>query len=290
MRYRPFAQSGVAISTLCMVLDGARTDRVAESWRDLAHAAFEQGINAFEVRRPTDALLAGFAVAVEAVRRQLLFVALRLDPDLEARQVAAWTQGAVERARIGELNLLVADAEAGDDMAAAMRALKDGGLCHRVGLAGGSERLAEPVRDGVCDAVVAPFNLLSGWTDRNLVRLALEQQMGVIACDPCPDRLDELVEAGENHAKHGLFHRAHQPLAAAGTYAFLRTTPGWSEEQICLAYALTEPALASVEVEADDAEHLAHLAEAADRDLPSAVSAQIEMARFSAEKTAAARG
>ena len=56
-----------------------------------------------------------------------------------------------------------------------------------------------------------------------------------------------------------IFHRGAQalvptpkgranPLAGAGTYAFLENTRGWKSEEICLAYALTEPCLASVQI------------------------------------------
>jgi aryl-alcohol dehydrogenase-like predicted oxidoreductase len=85
--------------------------------------------------------------------------------------------------------------------------------------------------------------------------------------------------------KPGWFKKP-RPLAGAGTYAFLTATRGWSAEQLCLAYALTEPAVASVLVQVDDREHLTELAATTDRDLPPTVSAQIEMARFSAEADA----
>ena len=144
------------------------------------------------------------------------------------------------------------------------------------------------MQQGGFDAVVTPFNLLSGWRERNLVRTALERQMGVIVCDPCPPSLMALAEDGKQEGKRGWFRRT-EPLAGAGSYAFLLRTPHWTVEQICLGYALTEPAVATVQVEAIGRKHLAALAEVTDRGLPSAVSAQIEMARFSAEREAAGR-
>jgi aryl-alcohol dehydrogenase-like predicted oxidoreductase len=128
--------------------------------------------------------------------------------------------------------------------------------------------------------------MLSSWRDRNLVRKALEEQMmGVIACDPFPTALHGLIDAAEVGTKPGWFKKP-KPLAGAGTYAFLTSTRGWSAEQLSLAYALTEPAVASVLVQVEDRKHLADLALTTDRDLPSTVSAQIEMARFSAEADA----
>ena len=72
-------------------------------------------------------------------------------------------------------------------------------------------------------------------------------------------------------------------LAGAGTYAFLEQTPGWTSEQICLAYALTDVKIATVMVEPRSLEHLEMLAQVADRDMPAGLSAQVEMARFSKE-------
>ena len=58
-------------------------------------------------------------------------------------------------------------------------------------------------------------------------------------------------------------------------------TRNWSPEEICLAYALTEPSLATVQIHAERAERLEALAAIPDREMPPGVSAQIEMARFS---------
>jgi aryl-alcohol dehydrogenase-like predicted oxidoreductase len=171
-----------------------------------------------------------------------------------------------------------------------MLILQDRDFANLLGLAGASDALLPNLDSGLCDGLVLPFNLLSGWRERNLVRLAMERKVGVIARDPAPAAtLDELIDATEEAAKvGGWFKRrpASHRLAGAGTYAFLRSTHGWTEPQICLAYALTEPAVATVQVETTDAAELGHLAEAADRDLPAAVSAQIEMARFSADTEA----
>jgi hypothetical protein len=113
----------------------------------------------------------------------------------------------------------------------------------------------------------------------------MERQMGVIGRDPFPHALEALMESAEQKAKPGWFKKA-PPLAGVGTYAFLGRTHGWTAEQICLAYALTEPSLATVQMPLTDRKHLALLAGVTERDLSSAVSAQIEMARFSADEEA----
>ena len=49
---------------------------------------------------------------------------------------------------------------------------------------------------------------------------------------------------------------------------------------MCLAYALTEPAFASIQLEGWRADLIERMAAVTDRDLPTGVAAQIEMARF----------
>jgi aryl-alcohol dehydrogenase-like predicted oxidoreductase len=290
MRYRPFARSGMAVSALSLKLNGAADEREAKDWRDLMHAAFEEGINTFELVRPSPALLRGFAEASAAVKRQLIFVALRLDPGLEGQDVVDWVDEVLDASGLEEVNLLNLDvAQAATvSVTAALRWMKDEHMAQRLGISGAGELLVDQLPLGIFDAVVTPFNLLSGWRERNLVRWALESQLGVIACDSCPPPLVAMAQNAKQDSKRGWFKRT-EALAGAGSYAFLLRTPGWTVEQICLGYALTEPAVASVQVEAQGRQHLASLAEVTDRGLPSAVSAQIEMARFSAERETGGR-
>ena len=82
--------------------------------------------------------------------------------------------------------------------------------------------------------------------------------------------------------RRGLFGLGRKPssLEQVGAYGFLNGAAGWTPRQLCLAYALTEPGLSSMLMEAVDPKELEGLAEAAERDLPVGVPAQIEMARF----------
>jgi aryl-alcohol dehydrogenase-like predicted oxidoreductase len=290
MRYRPFARTGMAVSALSLRLNGQDDERDVDDWRDLTHAGFEEGVNTFELVRPSPALIRGFGEGVAAVKRSLIFIALRLDPGLDGQGVIDWVDDVLEGTGLEEFNLVSVDLgemQTGTVLAA-MRWMKDEGMAHRLGVAGTGDLLEEAVQLGCFDALITPFNLLSGWRERHLVRVALESQMGVIATDSCPAALTALVDEGKAQGKGGWFRKA-APLGGAGTYAFLGRTPGWNVEQICLGYALTEPAVASVQVETIGRQHLAGLAEVADRGLPSAVSAKIEMARFSAEREAEAR-
>jgi hypothetical protein len=94
--------------------------------------------------------------------------------------------------------------------------------------------------------------------------------------DERPERPSLLTRALAPKPKAG-------PLAGAGTYAFLNNTPGWTSEQICMAYVLSDVSIATIMVDPSSTQHLQDLAAVADREIPLAVSAQVEMARFSAE-------
>jgi hypothetical protein len=136
--------------------------------------------------------------------------------------------------------------------------------------------------------MATPFNSASGWVERNRVRSAVSREMAVIGLDYWPETLREEPK----HSflpKPSLWRRRTDPLADVGGYDFLRNTPGWNAQQICLAYALTEPSLATVQVTAGSPAEVEALAAIAERDLPTGCAAQIEMARFSAQEAAKAK-
>ena len=116
-----------------------------------------------------------------------------------------------------------------------------------------------------------------------MLKAAAQRGMTVIGFGPHIDR----PEAAAPPIVRGLARlmRRGEVKAQAEAYQFLYETPEWSAEQITLAYALTEPGLASILVEAKDAKALDALATVVERELPAGVAAQIEMARFAAGAT-----
>jgi aryl-alcohol dehydrogenase-like predicted oxidoreductase len=290
MRYRPFGRSGIAVSALSLTLSGEGDRRKSSDWLALIHSALEQGVNAFEISRPSPALLSGFAEGIAAVRRALLFVGLRVDPEMSGRKLDGWVSEVIAAGGLSQINLFTIDAaspEFEEALAAGLR-LKDLDQVRRLAVAGTGELLVDHVEDPLFDALVMPFGLMSGWRDRNLVRTALERQMGVMSYDPCPAQLTEIVKEEKKQAKAGWFKRP-DPLSVVGSHTFLQTTPGWTAEQICLAHALTEPAITTVQMPVKDLEHLADLAAVPERSLPAQISAQIEMSHFTGERTARTR-
>ncbi len=274
MRYRPFgATYGMAVSAVSLRLED-RSRRSARAWRDLLEGAMGAGVNCFEISGDSDGLIGGLAEALALVERRLVFLSwnapARSDLEHSARTL-------MDRLAVDHLDLVIAPDREGLEAA---RLMKQSRLARLIGYGGTEETADEAVTLPGLDAVVAPYSLMAGWKERNRLKAASARNMAVIAYDIWPEVLQE--PRGPTLVPRGLFRRK-AAKAAHDAYGFLRHTHGWSPEQICLAYALTEPAVTTARFDADDLERVLSLASVPERDLPTGVAAQIEMARFSAE-------
>lgn len=295
MRYRPFGSAGVAVSAISLRLEDQPRLRGAD-WRKLIFAALESGINSFEIDGVSPALIEGATEAFSTVERRLLFIGWRLrgasDRALRAQAVHDMIDQALDRTGLGHLDLATLDDPDKNAFPAEtleqLKALRGARLIRLLGVAGAGENFDAYVASGQFEAMATPFNLASGWVERNRVRAAMTREMAVIGQDYWPDVLHE--ESKHTFLpKPSLWRRRTDPLADVGGYDFLRNTPGWNAQQICLAYALTEPSLATVQVTASSPAEIEALATMAERDLPTGCAAQIEMARFSAQEAAKAK-
>jgi len=295
MRYRPFGSAGVAVSAITLRLEDEPRLRGAD-WRKLIFAALESGINSFEIDGVSSALIEGAAEAFSTVERRLLFIGWRLrgslDRALKAQAVHDMIDQALDRTGLGHLDLATLDDPDANAFPAEtleqLKALRGARLIRLLGVAGAGDKFDAYVASGQFEAMTTPFNLASGWVERNRVRSAVGREMAVIGLDYWPETLREAHRASFL-PKPSLWRRKTDPLADVGGYDFLRNTPGWNAQQICLAYALTEPSLASVQVTASSPAEIEALAAITERDLPTGCAAQIEMARFSAQEAAKAK-
>jgi len=295
VRYRPFGSAGVAVSAITLRLEDQPRLRSAD-WRKLIFAALESGINSFEIDGVSSALIEGAAEAFSTVERRLLFIGWRLrgslDRALKAQAVHDMIDQALDRTGLGHLDLATLDDPDANAFPAEtleqLKALRGARLIRLLGVAGAGDKFDAYVASGQFEAMTTPFNLASGWVERNRVRAAVGREMAVIGLDYWPEALREAHRA-TFLPKPSLWRRKTDPLADVGGYDFLRNTPGWNAQQICLAYALTEPSLASVQVTAGSPAEVEALAAITERDLPTGCAAQIEMARFSAQEAAKAK-
>ncbi len=281
MRYRPFGNSGMAASVVSLRL-GA--ERAREAHR-LVLAGLEAGINTFEIDGAAPALLAGASGALAAIDRRLVFVSWRLDVrGLTAEAVGARLVDMLEHGGFDHLDLLLLsgfEGRPGLEMLSGLKDLQSSRLVRMLGIAGDEDDVDDYIATGAFDALATSYNVSSGWKARNRLKSAAARDMAVIACDPYPAALAE-AKAASPGRRAGLFRPRAHPLKGIGGYRFLEDTPGWTAEDICIAYAMTEPAVTTIQIDADNPARIHALADLPERDLPAGVAAQIEMARFSA--------
>ncbi len=281
MRYRPLGARGQVVSAISLVLAPGGERRSAGDWVSLIYAALECGISGFEIRAMDAALGEGIAHALGGVDRRMVFVAMRTPgrrgKTLSLEEVGKHVKDALTRTRLGHLDAVLLH-EPSALKAASLRelaALKSAGVVRALGVAGDGEGIDALIADGALDVLATGYSLLSGWAERRRVRDAVASDMAVLGYGAYPrEQLGPLLERRTKD-------RAN-PLAGMGGYGFLESTRDWTAEQLCLAYVLTEPSLATALVNPQSIDHLEQLASVADRDLPSGAAAQIEMARFSA--------
>ena len=295
MRYRPFGNSGMTVSAITLRLSDQSRLRASE-WRALVFAAIENGVNSFQIDGSSPALLQGAAEAFASVERHLLFLTWRLRDEAEqlTRDVVDnMMAAAFDELGLDYLDLVLLNNPLGPELppsaSAALRTLHEGRAIRGLGVASRGEVSSALMNSGLVTALSSPFNLSSGWAERNRVRAAIGQDLAVIWEDFWPQALRE-INSKPLFQKPSLWRRRSDPLADVGGYEFLTGTQGWSAEDICLGYALTEPSLSTVQITADTKAEVERLAAVVERDLPNGVCAQIEMARFSAQERERAAG
>ena len=288
MRSRPFGATGIAVSALTLRLADSSRLR-ASDWRALVFTALENGINSFQIDGDAPEMLQGVGEAFASVERRLLFLTWRVRQDsnqLGQQTLDGLRRWAYEGLGLDYLDLLlINDPQASSlpmNFEAGLQALWSARALGGLGIASRGDIHPGLLANGLVTAVSSPYNLSSGWAERHRIRLASQNNFAVIGEDFWPQALRELADQAPR--RPSFWQRRTDPLADVGGYEFLSKTPGWSGEDICLGYALTEPSLATVRITADTRQEVERLAEVVERDLPTGVCAQIEMARFSAQE------
>jgi hypothetical protein len=284
----------MAVSALTLRLaDSARLR--ANDWRSLVFTALENGINSFQVEGDSPELLKGAGEAFASVERRLLFLTWRVRGDsgsLGQQAVDSLLGSAFDGLGLNYVDLVLINDPLGPALPAAfdagLRSLHESRAIKGIGIASRGDIDPRLLKSGLVTAVSSPFNLSSGWAERHRIRHASTHDFAVIGEDFWPQALRE--SGGVAAPKPSLWRRRTDPLADFGGYEFLHNTPSWNAEEICLGYALTEPSLATVRVTAGNRAEVERLAAVVERDLPTGVCAQIEMARFSAQEREKAAG
>jgi aryl-alcohol dehydrogenase-like predicted oxidoreductase len=303
MRYRPFGSSGSAVSVLTLGLGRQALSRGSGAAEDLIFAALEQGINSYVLQTSDPVLAEVVGHALANVDRKLLNVTLTLgtgdgrrgsERDFSAEGMTGAIDRALHISGLGWFDTAILDQPAEEELAqSSLQALKALRATERVkllGVSGGDVVMDAYVSTGAFDVLMTPFHVYSDWRVQSRVRAAREQDMAIMTYNYFPRELHTPKDTASLHAskqKKGFFgfgsggRGKNDPLAGAGTFAFLHQTPNWTAQAICLGHAMTNPSIASVVVHANNPEELAMLATVPERDMPPGLSAQIEMARIS---------
>ncbi|MDQ0462436.1 aryl-alcohol dehydrogenase-like predicted oxidoreductase [Caulobacter ginsengisoli] len=291
MRYRPFGNSGTAVSVISLLLQD-HTRLKATDWRALLFCALEHGINCFEIAGASPALMEGVGEALGAIDRHLIFVSWRAPPGQPGEALSRHVEGLLTRTGLHHLNLVVVEDPAVNlpaDGLEALKAIRSARLTRMLGISGDDDSIDDFICSGAFEALCTGYNLSSGWKERNRLKLASKYDMAVIGHEAWPEALREPKGGGLLPKLGFLSGKKPTETAFNGGYRFLEETPTWTPEEICLAYALTEPSLSTVQVVVERQDEIERLAGVPERDLPTAVAAQIEMARFAAVKPPEAR-
>ena len=293
MRYRPFGRSGLALSTIGLHLPWHVLTKNRGLTEKLLTTALENGINTYHFETADPKTLAAIADIFSVVERRLLFISIGAcdaATDGMTYELAALKdrlRGAIKDSGLMWLDLVLFD-KAGttqlpDNSYDFVKTLQRSKMLRYVGARAQTSDMAGLIDSRRFDVLRTGFDIDSTWDKRRQIDSAIAHEMAVFAEDTFPDTYRKASDLIPQEAKRGWFGaKAKNPLAGAGTYAFLHQTPDWTPEELCLGYALSQPSLSCIYVTADTPAHLEALAQVPERHLPSSVPAQIEMARFAA--------
>ncbi|MBX9802468.1 MAG: aldo/keto reductase [Caulobacteraceae bacterium] len=306
MRYRPFGLAGQAVSCLTLSLGARDIAGGAEAGRELVYSALEAGINSYRLETADPVLAEVLGEALRHVDRKLVQVSLTLGAgdgrrgsqrDFSAQGITASIDRALHTSGLGWFDLAILD-EPGDhelpqSTLNALKALRATERVRLLGISGDSGVMDTYVSTGAFDVLATPFHVNASWQVRARLRAASEGDMAIFVYGYFPDSLNIAKRPAVAPApKKGLFgfgggpKATEAPQTLTGHFAFLHRTNNWSAEAICLAYALMDPSVSSVMIEASDVERLNTLSLVPDRDMPPGLAAQIEMARVAGAKAA----
>lgn len=298
MRYRPLGQSGKTLSCLGLILGPDLFRRGRAHVQKLIFSALENGINTYHFDCSHPELLSAAAEAFEGVERKLLFLSVNAHTDQSGDPAADYAlkplrerlKAIVQDYGFGHIDLLMFHANGFDKIPEPswvfLKNLRESGYIVHLGASANTDRIRAVVDHGGFGVLRTVFDLDTNWDKRHLLDHAIAQGMTIIGHDFFPAAYWKASDTVPKGARRGWFGlKPADPLAGSGTYAFLHQTHGWSAEELCLSYSLSQPTLSTVLIAPETPEQLALLAEVSERNMPPSVPAQIEMARFSAQNT-----
>ncbi|MFN3354205.1 MAG: aldo/keto reductase, partial [Brevundimonas sp.] len=296
----PFGRTGAAISSLTVKLGAAAIMRGPDYTRQLIFQALEGGVNAYALETADPVLAEIVGDALSAVDRELVSVILTLgagdgrrgsERDFSPEGLTHAIDRVLHVSGLGWIDVALLDQPGEDELPQlalqALKAQRSSGRAKMLGVAGDGPVMDAYVSTGAFDVLITPYHVNSSWQVRARMREARERDMAVLAVGFYPDAIARRARTSPAAApqKRGLFGFGAGKVEApteqrpSDSFAFLHHIQGWTAEQLCLAFALTDPSIGSAVVDIDTPERLMALIDTPERDLPAGLAAQIEMAR-----------
>lgn len=293
MRYRPFGRSGLALSTVGLHLSREKLNKNYGLLQKLITTALENGINTYHFDTIEPKMLQAAAEVFAVVERKLLFVSVGAQEPGPNADPAAYALPALKerlRAAIKDSGLtwldLLVFSEDGvallpEDSLHFVKSLQRSKMLRYIAVEAETAAMQTLIRSGHFDVIKTSYDIDSTWEKRRQIDEAISREMNVMGSRFFPEAYRKASDLIPPEARRGWFGAKPQnPLAGAGTHAFLHQTADWTPEELCLGYALSQPGLACIFLEPDNCDHLERLASVPERHMPPSVPAQIEMARF----------
>ena len=277
MRYRSFGDRMATVSAITLRLDATRRKGHAVDWRSFVFAALESGVNAFEIGHTSVPMLVGVAEAFAAVERRLFLVSWRTTLSGGAVETARRVGDLAESLGLAQIDLLTIELDGPLRDPGVLSDLRQTEVARFLTVAGPASVIDDAIAGGPFDGVVMASDPTGGWNNRNRIRAAASRGMGVIAVDVGL----EIGVTDEPPPRNGLLDLFRPRPAPPPAPSFRIQVPGWTEQEIAVAHALTDTAISTIMVQPACSATLEGLAHAVERDLPAGAQAQIEMARFS---------
>jgi aryl-alcohol dehydrogenase-like predicted oxidoreductase len=278
MRYRHFNRAGLAVSAITLTLGEAAASSTGRL--QLIFAALELGINSFELACGSPDCTEALRAAIEAAGRNVLALSFRASTAPSSKAPSALEdqiRTSLEQMGAAHFDAVLLDAA---DQAVILNTLRAKGLARMGGVVCGRDGPDMAMIQAGYDLFATPFGLRADAGLRKRLRAVVDQNITLIGYDYD----DVLAAPPQTPASKGLgrLFKRSPGRVDAGPYEFLHRSPGWTAEELALAYALTEPSFATIRIQTTDIATLNLLAKAVERELPAGAAAQIEMARFSA--------
>jgi aryl-alcohol dehydrogenase-like predicted oxidoreductase len=292
MRYRSFGDGGQSISTVLVSVDSDDSATITDAFLT---GCLTLGVNAFEARMDDLAAIQAVGRAVSSVERAMVIVGLRIAAvdahyarDLSRQTIIRRMQDALRQTRLLWVDYLIVEdpqpGELGTPFFMTVEAARQAKRLRYVGVSGDSPTISDMIEAGGLQIYAAPYNLRCSQIVRKRMRQADAAHVMILGYDYYPEaaRQPQALPVATGIKRFlGLGGGRRGLSEHDGPYSFLNHIRNWSAEQICLSYALNEPSLCAARIRAGDLETVEGLVEAAERELPNGLCAQIELARVS---------